>query len=108
MSFVTCHSCGARCSQDLPVPELVIRAWVECPECIQKHADKKLALKSELPFRNTARLRVGTDEHGQAICYVDHIIFRDLLEAGITDIEFTVHGEYKRPVFYGPARAGND
>lgn len=31
---VRCSRCGRRCSNEVPV-ELVVRAWVECPECVR-------------------------------------------------------------------------
>lgn len=31
--YVRCSRCGARCSNDVPA-ELVVRAFVECPECV--------------------------------------------------------------------------
>lgn len=33
-NHVRCSRCGARCSNDVPV-ELVVRAFVECPECVR-------------------------------------------------------------------------
>lgn len=32
--YVRCCRCGARCSRDVE-GKLVVRAWVECPECSQ-------------------------------------------------------------------------
>ena len=66
-------------------------------------------VRAAMPYHNTGRLRWATDENGEQVCYVDNIVFRELLEAGVEHIEFTVHAEYKRPFFYfGPMRAGND
>lgn len=36
MSRIACSRCGAPVSTELPVPATVIRAWIECPECIEK------------------------------------------------------------------------
>jgi hypothetical protein len=43
IAHVKCSRCGGRCSQDLLVSELpiLIRAFVECPECIEKHEPVK-------------------------------------------------------------------
>jgi len=36
MKYVKCSVCGKRCSADLPVDDLTIRAFIECPECLNK------------------------------------------------------------------------
>lgn len=38
MAHVSCSRCGARCSEEIAGPpgSLTVRAWVECPECIQR------------------------------------------------------------------------
>ena len=43
LAYLHCHSCGKRVSTGyVPVPTdtpdkgLIVRAWIECPECIEK------------------------------------------------------------------------
>lgn len=31
---VSCSRCGKRVSNVVPVADLIVRAWVECPECV--------------------------------------------------------------------------
>ena len=38
MSCVHCSRCGKRVSNEL-LEEILVRAWVECPECIEKQLD---------------------------------------------------------------------
>jgi len=49
ISFLNCHSCGKVVSTAFtPVPTatpdqgLIVRAWIECPECIEKREKHKL------------------------------------------------------------------
>lgn len=62
--YVHCSRCGKRCSPDLRSvagEHIVVRAWVECPECIADAADpldeaeRVLRLiadeKTDYPFR---------------------------------------------------------
>lgn len=43
VSFLKCHNCGKQVSTgfiavptDTPDGGLIVRAWIECPECIEK------------------------------------------------------------------------
>jgi hypothetical protein len=45
IQFLHCHSCGKQVSTGFtPVPTdtpdggIIVRAWIECPECIEKRA----------------------------------------------------------------------
>lgn len=51
--YVRCSRCGRRCSRDVP-GELVVRAWIECPECIEGD--------DTMPVREAARL-IGVHEN---------------------------------------------
>ena len=35
-----CSRCGKSVSTEVP-DETVVRAWIECPECVEKHSDEK-------------------------------------------------------------------
>lgn len=39
VEHVHCNRCGKRCSGVDPELGLVVRAWVECPECLEQVAD---------------------------------------------------------------------
>lgn len=62
---VQCSRCGKRCSNEVAVLSrgpLVVRAWVECPECIRKHADD-----------GPSRMRDLVDEPWCLTCQNTHI-----------------------------------
>jgi DNA-directed RNA polymerase subunit RPC12/RpoP len=40
--FLKCSRCGKKVSSVPFVREPIIRAWIECPECIQKETQSKL------------------------------------------------------------------
>jgi hypothetical protein len=64
-------------------------------------------VRDDLPYSSSAELRWATDSDGQTVCYVDHIVFREMLESGITRVSFTVQ-EHVLPRVYGAVRAGRD
>lgn len=37
VEHVHCSRCGKRCSGIDPELGLIVRAWVECPECLEQH-----------------------------------------------------------------------
>lgn len=39
---VYCSICGKRVS-NVVIEELIVRAWVECPECAEKNPDKRIS-----------------------------------------------------------------
>jgi hypothetical protein len=51
---IWCYSCGKSVSSPVP-PDTVIRAWVECPECIER----TVAPQQELSDRITQYLSAG-------------------------------------------------
>ena len=52
---ILCNNCGKKVSTEVP-PGTVIRAYVECPECIEKEDHKKRKYENEL---NLLRLSNG-------------------------------------------------
>lgn len=42
MGAVHCSKCGKRVSNEVP-EDLVVRAWIECPECIESSGEEGLA-----------------------------------------------------------------
>lgn len=42
VEHVVCMRCGKRCSGVDPELGLVVRAWVECPECLEMSEGKEL------------------------------------------------------------------
>ena len=48
IKYLHCHSCGKQVSTGfIPIPTetpdkgIIVRAWIECPECIEKKEEKK-------------------------------------------------------------------
>ncbi len=60
---VHCSKCGKRVSNQV-VEELVIRAWVECPECIEKGQNKNLQVAGEKIHSYWQERADGADLHG--------------------------------------------
>lgn len=59
IDYVTCSKCGKQCSNKTG-QELIVRAWVECPECIEKEKSFEI------------RLSAKTNDHGETHFYLDN------------------------------------
>lgn len=56
ITYVTCHTCGKLCSGEIKVLEkLVIRGYVECPECIEKSKKEIVGEKTKTMLRKGLR-----------------------------------------------------
>lgn len=60
VSYLHCSRCGKQVSTgftpeptDTPDKGLIVRAWIECPECIEAQA------KKDLPTMQPTRLDIG-------------------------------------------------
>ena len=54
MEHVHCMRCGKRCSGVDPELGLVVRAWVECPECLEKSEGNFLKSEGNFPEKGAA------------------------------------------------------
>lgn len=41
MNYVVCSRCGKKVSNEVNI-ELIVRAFIECPECIEKDSKEKV------------------------------------------------------------------
>ncbi len=62
VGVVTCSRCGKRVSNEVQ-EELIVRAWVECPECLEKAQNKNLRIAENMKdyWKHQAD---GADRHG--------------------------------------------
>jgi hypothetical protein len=58
---VGCSRCGTRVSNESPVP-LIVRAWVECPECVEKHTPSGAEALREKVLRQARSAIAGRAE----------------------------------------------
>jgi hypothetical protein len=56
VKYVHCSRCGKRCSGVDPELGLVVRAWVECPECLET-LSAEAAARGNLPQRLHAAIQ---------------------------------------------------
>jgi DNA-directed RNA polymerase subunit RPC12/RpoP len=68
MERIHCARCGKIVSTPVPKPTIV-RAWVECPECVEKSAKlKRLVVKTYLP-NEPVLTNLELNDNGEVYCH---------------------------------------
>jgi hypothetical protein len=75
VEHVHCLRCGKRCSGVDPELGLVVRAWVECPECLEKSEGNSAKSEGTSPRLFSELDRSSIDAHRAAIFVAEFFVW---------------------------------
>ena len=59
-NYVACSRCGKQCSNETS-QEMIVRAWIECPECIEK--EKSIEMRLSAKTTNSGEVHFYLDDY---------------------------------------------
>ena len=95
VEHVHCSRCGTRCSGVDPELGLVVRAWVECPECLERKGREQFDLAAALvALQNKILDRRDLTSNGPARAAYTFVL--DKLAVVLADADITDTGAVER------------